>query len=392
MRDRTARHAPVAAIDRLLADPGLRASVIGDARVGLVTNDTAVTAGFERTADALQRIGVRLALLFGPEHGMHGTGQAGESEALEHDRATGLPVVDTYELDPDRLAERMAASGIDLLLVDLPDIGTRFWTYPWTMVDCLVAADRAGVPVVVLDRPNPIGGTLVEGPGLDPAFASFVGRVDVPIRHGLTLGELARTAAATGTGGLRATTALEVVEVAEWDDRAPWPLDGGPWVTPSPNLPTPDTAFVYPGTGLVEGTNLSEGRGTTRPFETVGAPWLDDRFVPALRELELPGVRFRETRFRPTFHKYAGEVVRGVVLHVTDRERFRPVRTGLAILGTAARLHPDAFAVRPQPADAPPEPGCPLDRLWGSDRLRLALTAGDDVVGFADATDDRVTA
>ncbi|WP_144764894.1 exo-beta-N-acetylmuramidase NamZ domain-containing protein [Curtobacterium sp. 9128] len=381
---------PVAAIDRLLADPVLRASVIGDARVGLVTNDTAVTADLERSADALQRIGVRLAVLFGPEHGMHGTGQAGESESVDHDHATGLPVVDTYELDPDRLAEQITAARVDLVLVDLPDIGTRFWTYPWTMVDCLVAADRAGVRVVVLDRPNPIGGTLVEGPGLDPAFASFVGRLDVPIRHGMTLGELARTAVAAGTGGLRVTAALDVVGVAGWADRAPWARGGGPWVTPSPNLPTPDTAFVYPGTGLVEGTNLSEGRGTTRPFETVGAPWLDDRFVPALRDLGLPGVALRETRFRPTFHKYAGQTVRGVVLHVTDRDRFRPVRTGLAVIGTAARLYPDAFAVRAQPVDAPAEPGCPLDRLWGSDRLRLALAAGEDVVGFADAPDDRV--
>lgn len=374
---------PVAAVDRLVTDAALRSAVIGDRTVALVTNDVATTTRFDRTLDALLGVGVRVTHVLAPEHGLHGTGQAGESEPDGVDECTGVPVVDTYGTTPDQLVDRIAGTGAELVVVDLVDVGARLWTYPWTMLDCLVAAARARVPVVVLDRPNPLGGLVAEGPALDPAFASFVGRLAVPLRHGLTMGELARIAVAAGHDGLGADTELDVVTVPDPEDRRPRHGSGQGWVAPSPNLPTLATAVVYPGTCLLEGTTLSEGRGTTRPFETLGAPWIDDRLLPAVRERELPGVRFREVRFRPMFHKHAGEVVRGLAVHVTDPAVFRPVLAAVTVLDVVARLHPRDFAVRPPSRDAGTAvPVHALDLLWGSDLLRTGLQAGDDVTAL----------
>jgi uncharacterized protein YbbC (DUF1343 family) len=361
-------------LDRLVAEPSLLAA----RRVGLVTNFTGVTWTLRRGVDELLRCGIEVAVLFGPEHGLRGTAQAGESEGDDTDPATGLTVVDTYEMPEAELDERIRASGVDALVFDMQDVGTRYWTYTSTMFDCMAAAARAGLGFVVLDRPNPIGGTAVEGPGLDPAMRSFVGRFDIPLRHGLTSGELARLIARVAPESGVPMPDLEVIGVTGWQGRAPFRTTGLPWVPPSPNLPTPDTALVYPATGLIEGVNVSEGRGTTRPFETIGAPFVDERFLPLLAGQELPGVAFRDTWFRPTFHKYAGETIRGVALHVTDPAAFLPVRTGLTIMWALAELYPGQFRVLGrEERGRTAEPGCALDRLWGSDALRRAIEHGD---------------
>ncbi|WP_433160427.1 exo-beta-N-acetylmuramidase NamZ family protein [Kribbella sp. CA-247076] len=338
--------------ERLAGSPGL----VGEGRLGLITNFTGVLPDLRPTAVGLLDAGLRLTALFGPEHGLRGTAQAGASEAAGIDADTGLPVFDTYERQGAALDELFA--DVDVLLFDIQDIGTRFYTYIWTMYDCLQAAERLGKRFVVLDRPNPLGGVRVEGPMLQPGFESFVGRAPIPVRHGLTVGELALHLG-------HHLGAVEVVAMEGWT-RDSWGT-GGVWVPPSPNMPTLDTALVYPGTGLFEGTNLSEGRGTTRPFETIGAPFLDDRFVPALRDFELPGVVFRRTWFQPVFSKYAGEVVPGVQVHVVDRTTYEPVRTALEMLHVLRQLYPDDLRLLPS-----------LDRLWGSDSLRKALESGDD--------------
>ena len=334
--------------ERLAADPGL----VADGRLGLITNFTGVLPDLRPTAVALLEAGLPLTALFGPEHGLRGTAQAGASEAEGVDPDTGVPVFDTYRRHGRELDDLF--TGVDVLLFDIQDIGTRFYTYIWTMYDCLKAAERLGKPFVVLDRPNPLGGRQVEGPLLQPGFESFVGRAPIPLRHGLTVGELARQ--------LGEAT---VVTMEGWA-RDAWGT-GLPWVPPSPNMPTLDTALVYPGTGLFEGTNLSEGRGTTRPFETIGAPYVDARLVPALNDLDLPGVVFRRTWFEPVFHKYAGQAVPGVQVHVVDRASYEPVRTALVMLRVLNELYPDDLALLPS-----------LDKLWGSDSLRKALESGED--------------
>ncbi|MFF8726927.1 exo-beta-N-acetylmuramidase NamZ domain-containing protein [Streptomyces sp. NPDC015171] len=369
-------------IARLHASPGLA----GPGRLGLVTNHTGVLPDLRPAAPALLEAGARLVALFGPEHGLHGTGQAGESEDARTDPATGLPVHDTYRCDGERLDKLLADSGVDALVFDLQDIGARFYTYVWTMFDLMVAAARTGVRFVVADRPNPLGGLVSEGPLLEPAWGSFTGRAPVPVRHGLTCGELARylniEAVPRAAGG---EADLTVIEAAGWQRAMDAETTGLPWVAPSPNMPTPATAAVYPGTCLFEGTNVSEGRGTTQPFEIVGAPYIDARFAPSLAELALPGVRFRDLRFVPAFHKHAGRPLRGVQLHVTDRAAFAPVRTAVAILAVLRRLYPGDFAWRT--ADGGAEGTGHrhfIDLLWGSDRLRHTLDAGGDPLPLCD--------
>ncbi|MET9344097.1 MULTISPECIES: exo-beta-N-acetylmuramidase NamZ family protein [unclassified Nonomuraea] len=337
--------------ERLAMDPGL---VTGD-RLGLITNQTGVLSDLTPTPTVLRG----LTALFSPEHGIRGTAQAGFSEG--GGECYGLPVHDTYQKTGAELDGLVAASGVDTLVFDLFDVGARFYTYVWTMKDLMESARRLGVGFVVLDRPNPIGGTVAEGPPLDMAFASPVGGAAVPARHGLTVGELARLL----------DPEVRVITMEGWHRDLPFAETGLPWVMPSVNMPTLDTALVYPGTGLVEGTNLSEGRGTTRPFELVGAPYLDDRFAPALNELGLPGVRFRDLWFTPTFSKHAGAAVRGVQLHVTDPRAFRPVFTAVSLIHVARSQHPEEFATNDF-----------LDHLWGSDTLRRCLEAGQDPRGL----------
>ncbi|WP_239697706.1 exo-beta-N-acetylmuramidase NamZ family protein [Streptomyces sp. F-1] len=348
-----------------------------------MTNHTGVLPDLRPLAPALLEAGARLVALFGPEHGLHGSGQAGEGGTARTDPVTGLPVHDTYRCTGERLDKLLTGSGVDTLVYDLQDVGARFYTYVWTMFDLMVSAARTGVRFVVADRPNPLGGLVGEGPLLDPRWASFVGRAPVPVRHGLTCGELARWFNARAVPELAGrSVGLTVIEAAGWTRDLDAGATGLPWVAPSPNMPTPATAAVYPGTCLFEGTNLSEGRGTTQPFEIVGAPYLDGRFAPALAELDLPGVRFRELHFVPAFHKHAGQPLRGVQLHVTDRAAFRPVLTAVAMLATLRRLYPADFAWRT--AGDPTEHRHFVDLLWGSDRLRHTIDAGEDPLPLCD--------
>jgi len=316
-----------------------RLDLLRGKRVGLVTNPTGVDRGLRSTIDLLAaHPDVELVALFGPEHGVRGDAQAGDHVGSFRDRATGLPVHSLYGEHREPAAEMLA--GIDVLVFDIQDVGARFYTYPYTLAGVLRAARKAGIAVVVPDRPNPVGGLHVEGPVLEPEFASFVGMFPIPIRHGMTLGELARLF--NDEFGIGAE--LHVVPMRGWTRAQPEPGHALPWVMPSPNMPTPDTALVYPGTALFEGTNVSEGRGTTRPFEIVGAPFVDaDALAARMNALDLPGVHFRPLWFTPTFSKHAGELCGGVQLHVTDREAFAPVRTGLALVQAVHDLYPQRF-------------------------------------------------
>ncbi|HEX4811264.1 MAG TPA: DUF1343 domain-containing protein [Nonomuraea sp.] len=341
--------------ERLAANPALA----GGHRLGLITNPTGVLPDLTSTPEALLAAGAPLTALFGPEHGLRGTAQAAGAEADTVDERTGLPVTNTYELAGEELDRAVAAAGVDTLIFDIADVGARFYTYVWTMYDLLASAARLGLRFVVLDRPNPLGGAVTEGPPLDPAYASFVGRFPLPLRHGRTVAELALL--------FGFDVELSVVEMAGWRRDMTYEETGLPWVMPSVNMPTPDTALVYPGTGLFEGTDFSEGRGTTRPFELVGAPYVDGRFAPALNALGLPGARFREVWFTPAFHKHAGTPVRGVQVHVHDRDAFRPVLTGLSMLHVARTLYPADLRLQGF-----------LDQLWGSGALTRRLGAGED--------------
>lgn len=359
--------------ERLAAD---RSLLEGVGPIGLVTNFTAVTPELGRDLDALLAAGLPITTVFTPEHGMTGSAQAGESEPGGRDAATGLSVVDTYLAGPEQLDAMITDACVDTLLFDLQDLGVRFYTYIWTMHDTLVAAARTGVRYVVLDRPNPLGGERTSGPVLQPGFESFVGRAPLPARHGLTAGELALWLNREVVPDLAGRPAeLEVITMDGWQRSMSWADTGLPWLPLSPNLPTTDTARCYVGSCLFEGTNASEGRGTTRPFEWIGAPWVDARWVERLRAADLPGVRFRDLTFVPSFSKHAGQSCRGVQLHVTGAD-FDPIRTTLVMLHGLRELYPQ-FGLR---VAEPTDDGVPgshaLDRLWGSDALRQVLFDG----------------
>jgi uncharacterized protein YbbC (DUF1343 family) len=351
-------------------------------RLGLLCHPASVDANLEHAVDRLLRAGIRLTRLFGPEHGVRGEAQDMEGVAGERDRRTGIPVTSLYGAGFASLAPAPEALGeIDVLLVDLQDIGTRYYTFIWTMALCMQAAARAGVAVVVLDRPNPLGGVEIEGGEVAPAMESFVGLGSLPVRHGLTVGEVARLlCAGLPWGGARFASPMDVdltvVPVRGWDRREYFDRTGLPWVLPSPNMPTPDTALVYPGLCLLEGTNVSEGRGTTRPFEIFGAPFIDGyRLAEALESEQLAGVRFRPLWFRPTFHKFAGQTCGGVQVHVGDRTSFRPYRTGVAILRALSAVAGEQFRWRREAyefvSDRPA-----IDLLTGGEAVRKGIEAG----------------
>ncbi|MBK0865578.1 DUF1343 domain-containing protein [Saccharopolyspora sp. HNM0986] len=343
-------------------------------RVGLITNPTGVLASLQHIVDAMHASGaVDIAAVFGPEHGFRGTSQAGGSEGNVTDPRTGLPVYDAYGANADELARMFGKAGVQRVVFDIADVGARFYTYVWTMYTAMRAAARTGAEFVVLDRPNPIG-AQVAGPRLDMRFASGVGALPIAQQHGMTLGELARMFDAEYLDpplGQR----LSVVRAEGWRGRAAG--SALPWVPPSPNMPTPDTAMVYPGTGLFEGTVLSEGRGTTHPFEIIGAPGIDWRWADELNAAGLEGLRFRETYFVPEFGKHAGATCGGVQLHRGGE--VDAIRIAITMLVTAKRLFGQVFGWRPDGM---------IDKLAGTDRVRTMVDAGagvDEIVGSWDA-------
>lgn len=355
-------------------------------RVGLLAHPASVTRGLVHISDELSALGIKPALLFGPEHGYGGEAQDMVGVAGAVDARTGAPIVSLYGDRFDDLvpqAEHLAR--IDLLLVDLADVGARYYTFVWTALLALRAAARVGVPVVVLDRPNPLGGVAVEGATQRSGHLSFVGLEPVPIRHALTLGEMLALFAERDRLSIGEGRALEIVAVQGWDRGALAASWDRPFVLPSPNMPTADTALVYPGGCLLEGTNLSEGRGTTRPFEIVGAPWLDGaRLARDLADTGLPGFVARPLTFRPTFQKHAGVICGGVQIHVTHPHDFRPVAAYVALVALARAQRPDEFRFRTERYEYVDDIPA-FDLLTGSGQAREAIEAGGDPREIAQA-------
>jgi uncharacterized protein YbbC (DUF1343 family) len=349
---------------------GLRAG----SRVGLLAHAASVDRTARHAVEILTAAdALHVVRLFAPEHGLYGEAQDMEAVAHGSDPESRLPVVSLYGSDPASLrptAEDLA--GLDGVICDLQDVGSRYYTFVYTLSYVMEAAGAAGIPVVVLDRPNPIGGVEVEGPVLVPDLASFVGRFPLPVRHGMTIGELARLF----QGAFGITADLRVVPMVGWRRRMLFEATGLPWVPPSPNMPTPTTATVYPGGCLIEGTNLSEGRGTTLPFELVGAPWIRPRpLVASLRAAGLEGARFRMATFRPTFHKHQGRSCRGVQVLVEDRSRFRPFACYLALIREIRRQDSAPFDWRREPYEFETD-RLAIDLLLGRRELRPMLEAG----------------
>jgi uncharacterized protein YbbC (DUF1343 family) len=353
--------------ERLLASTALDGR-----RVGVVCNPASVDRELRHIADRLaQHPKARLAAIFGPQHGFRSDVQDNMIETGHaHDETRRVPVYSLYsevrEPTPGMLRD------IDVLVVDLQDVGVRIYTYVYTLANCLKAARRDGVHVIVCDRPNPIGGVQVEGMVLVPGFESFVGMYPIPMRHGMTIGEIARLF--NGHFGIGAD--LEVVSMHGWTRDLYWDRTGLTWIISSPNIPTFDTTTVYPGGVLFEGTNVSEGRGTTRPFELVGAPWVvAERFADAMNRRGLPGVFFRPALFEPTFHKHAKQSCAGCQVHVRDRWTFRAVETGVTLIEAFRAVSPGQFAWKPPPYEYEFEQ-MPIDCLAGSSALREQIDGG----------------
>lgn len=360
-------------LDNLL-DPGSRlAGLAPGATVGLISHPASVDSSLRHTVDRiLEDRRLRVVRLFAPEHGVRGEAQDMETVTESEDPRTGLPVVSLYGAEEGSLrptAESLA--GLDAVVYDLQDVGSRYYTFVYTLSYVMETCALAAVPVVVLDRPNPIGGTAVEGPVLEPRLASFVGRYPIAVRHGMTTGELA--AMFNQAFGIGAD--LRVVPMTGWRRRQYFEDTGLPWVAPSPNMPTVETAVLYPGGCLVEGTNLSEGRGTTQPFKLAGAPWIDGGlWAETMRRERLPGVGFREAWFRPGFQKHAGHSCHGICVHVRDRASFRPFATYLVALREARRLAPESFGWRREVYEFVGD-RLAIDLLLGREDLRAMIEA-----------------
>ena len=341
-------------------------------RVGIVSNPASVDHQFVHVVDRLMAMrGVTVTALFGPQHGFRSDVQDNMIETPHtSDAVRRIPVYSLYSDTREPTREMLA--DVDVLVIDLQDIGARIYTYIYTMANCLRACARHGVEVIVCDRPNPIGGTAIEGPMLDAGYESFVGQFPIPMRHGMTIGELARLF----NDHFRIGAAVDVIRMSGWSRAQYADEAGAPWVMPSPNMPTLDTAIVYPGTVLLEGTMASEGRGTTRPFELIGAPWVQaERMAAALNDQRLPGVHFRPAVFEPTFQKHARVTCGGCQIHVTDRAQFQPVLTGVALIEAIRREDPATFAWRQPPYEYEHDQW-PIDILAGSPTLREAIDAG----------------
>lgn len=357
-------------LDLLRRDPALLAG----RRFALLANQAAVTSQLEPAWHALADVGGRLVRLFAPEHGLYGVAQDMEGVSDEVGPG-GLLVRSLYGSSASSLApSREDLADFEVVVVDLPDIGCRYYTFAATMAHMMAVCAVAGVEVIVCDRPNPLGGLVLEGGPVDEGYRSFVSELPVPVRHGMTLGELALLLQAERYQELK----LSVVPCREWVRRQWWDETGLPWVAPSPNMPTLTTATLYPGACLIEATNLSEGRGTTRPFQLIGAPWLDgDSLARRLNGRDLPGCRFRPCRFRPEFGKWAGQVCGGVEWHVQDRLTLRPLITAVALLSEARAANPERFAWRSElyefVVDVPV-----IDLLTGSPRARAVIEGRED--------------
>lgn len=365
----TTRARTVLGSSRLLASGRLRGK-----RVGIVANPASIDQEFVHVVDRLaQAEGVTLGAIFGPQHGFNSDLQENMIETPHAESAVHRVKVyslysETREPTPEMLA------GLDVLIVDLQDVGTRIYTFIYTMAYCLTGAARVGLPVIVCDRPNPIGGVAVEGPMLEKGFESFVGLYPIPMRHGLTIGELARLFNDTFTLGAD----LTVEPMTGWSREAYFDDTDVPWVMPSPNMPTLDAAIVYPGQVMFEGTMLSEARGTTRPFELCGAPWLDaTKLAARLNAYRLPGTVFRPVTFEPTFHKHAKTPCHGVQIHVTDRTTFESVLATTAVLHEMRQMDPAQFTWRPPPYEYEHRL-LPIDILAGNATYREDIERGAD--------------
>jgi len=344
----------------------LASSRLNGLRVGVLANPASVDHEFRHIADLLAASpDFKLTAIFGPQHGFRSDLQDNMIETPHvKDPKHGVPIFSLYSETREPTPEMLDL--IDVLVIDLQDVGARIYTFIYTMANCLRAASRAGIPVIVCDRPNPIGGVAVEGPMLKPGYESFVGQFPIPMRHGMTVAELARLFnEAHGIGA-----ALETVPMQGWSREMYFDETGLPWVMPSPNMPTLDTAIVYPGTVLFEGTMLSEGRGTTRPFELIGAPWLDgEQLAARMNAVGLGGVHFRPAIFEPTFQKHARETCGGCQIHVTARQSFVSVKAGVSLLRECYGLAPKQFKWRDPPYEYEHDK-MPIDILAGSPQLR----------------------
>jgi uncharacterized protein YbbC (DUF1343 family) len=362
-------------VEKLLEAPDL----LKGSRVGLICNQASVNHRYRHVADLFhEHPDIELCAFFGPQHGIRGDVQDNMIET-EHaiDRQTGLPIYSLYS--ETRVPTEAMLRDIDVLVFDMQDVGCRIYTFVYTMANCMIAARKYGKRVIVCDRPNPITGNKVEGNVLEPEFASFVGQYSIPTRHGMTPAELA----GLFNKHFNINCDLEIVSMDGWE-RSFW-LDNtdAPWVLPSPNMPTVDSATVFPGTVHFEGTQVSEGRGTTKPFELIGAPYIDpDQYADSLNSIDLKGVYFRSCMFQPTFQKHGGVTCGGAQIHVLDREAFEPVKTGVAMVKMAFDLYRDNFRWKEPPYEYVFDKN-PFDVISGTDKIRKAFENDielDDIV------------
>ena len=365
---------------RLGSERLIESGMLNSLRVGVVSNPASVDAGFSHIVRVLATTpGVTLGAIFGPQHGYRADVQDNMVETgHRHDPTRGVPVYSLYSETREPTAEML--KGLDALVVDLQDVGSRIYTFIYTMANCLRAGRKHGVPVIVTDRPNPIGGETIDGPMLVNGFESFVGQFPIPMRHGMTIAELARFFNEAFDIGADLTT----VPMEQW--RRPMHFDdtGLLWVMPSPNIPTLESAVVYPGAVLFEGTNVSEGRGTTRPFELIGAPWVDaEALAEKLAAYDFRGVHFRPAVFEPTFQKHAKQTCGGCQIHVLNRSQFRSVETAVAVLAEIRAQSPTKFEWRQPPYEYEREK-LPFDILAGSSELRQQIEAGVPVRTISD--------
>jgi uncharacterized protein YbbC (DUF1343 family) len=349
--------------------------ILQGSRIGLLVHPASVNKKLEHAVALFRKSkNFTLSALFGPQHGIRGETQDNMIEWKDFiDRRTGLPVFSLY--GHARKPDSHMLRDIDVFVIDVQDVGSRYYTFIWTMELCMQACLERNKSIVILDRPNPIGGHGVEGPVLEMDFSSFVGQRPMPVRHGMTIGEIACYL----RNEFYPLLDLHIISMRNWRRKMWFDNTGLPWVMPSPNMPALDTATVYPGMCLLEGTNISEGRGTTRPFEIFGAPFIDpDELLTRLNAFRLPGVVFRPMYFQPTFQKYAGKLCGGAQIHVINRTKFRPFKTGVAILKRIHDLYPDEFRWK-QPPYEYETLKMPIDILAGTDRLRRDIEKGEDL-------------